>query len=168
MPKEVLKVEDLKVGVILTQNTNYNMTLNDIRVFLRIEEIASEMVYLEKLKNKYIQNSSQKAYIMPTNEVEIFYKSCQEDVLSNYKLYNKYDVYEERRWDIHVGDALGSGDCNIFYEKKNKLYESYFRVKKVYDYEVIVDEMRSNIPTVSNSRLLNKSYLINHCYRICG
>ena len=111
MPTEVLKVEDLKVGAILTNKKMCNYRSGDKITFYRIVKFNSKKVYLEVLNKRYRQFNSENAFVTPTNEVVYDLEDEMEYVLSRYLLYNKSEVYQERRWEMKVGDIKDDYNC---------------------------------------------------------
>ena len=165
MTKEVLKVEDLEVGAILTNENKFGHHFGDPITFYQIEEVTSEMVYLAELNKKYHQSSSDQACVIPTNEVVVYCKKDIKSALSIYKLYIKYDLYQECRWEIHVGDSLRCHSLDKLYITE-KGYDLYYRVKKIYETSVAADVMCEGSTEVYDSCLVRKSELLQNSNRI--
>ena len=88
-------------------------------------------------------------------------------VLDNYELYDKYKPYQEKRWEIHIGDALTSPQIKMWEGGIiDRGCEPYYRVKKVYATNVAVDLMIESSNKVYDSMLVNKSFLLYHFHQI--
>ncbi|KAJ7391735.1 hypothetical protein OS493_016020 [Desmophyllum pertusum] len=140
-----MKVEDLKVGSIIVKPPGKHCW---DYTFARVNEVTSKTVRVDILKALYRQEAIHDAIVSKlTDEVEYSIEFPEQTVCSDFKLYDKYNRYCVKKWDLRVGDIISGPDkgqfTDRFHRPKYCHHTNYCRVKaELSDNEVILEKLK--------------------------